>query len=381
MRKILPFFLILVLLVSCSTTGTRKQTYSIYAPGLERDISTTKHGNLRTDTDADTFLAESGFDYGDIVSVAFLDKNVEMPIVPVFSSAASGQAALALRKTDISKEYDKLATFFINFGDFLTTFGIATKETHEDGTWDWVAEQGISFPLRFDITLVEKAGYRTEVELSMLERTNNREDYPGLTDWQFANFRKVTTTGMGNCLYRSSTPINGELGRDTFAMTAFEGAGINVIINVADNTWNDIPQSYYRNQKILLLPMSVDITSESNLKHVVQSLQFMAGNPGIYCIHCKEGKDRTGFIIAILELLMGADMDEVIEDYMVTYENFYRVEKGTDRYQYISQTLIEQLEKCGIKGTDHLKEQTEAFLKKNGMTDEELTDLRRNLGV
>jgi len=381
MRKLFPFLLILVLLASCSSVGTENQTYTIYALGLERDISTTKHGNLRTDTDADTFLAESGFDYGDIVSVSFLDRNIEMPIVPVFSSAASGQAALALRKTDVSKEYDSLATFFINFGDFLTTYGIAAKKTNEDGTWDWVAEQGVSFPLRFDITLVEKAGYRTEVELSMLERTNNREDYPDITDWQFANFRKVTTTGMGNNLYRSSTPINGELGRNTFAMKAFEEAGINVIINVADDTWNDIPESYYKYQKILLLPMSVDITSESNLGIVAESLRFMAGNPGVYCIHCKEGKDRTGFIIAILELLMGADLDEVIEDYMVTYENFYRVEKGTERYRYISQTLIHQLETCGINGTEHLKQQTESFLRKLGLTDTELMNLRQNLGV
>ena len=381
MRKFTPFLFILVLLVSCSSVSVRNQTYTIYALSLERDVSTTKHGNLRTDTDADTFLEESGFDYGDIINVSFLDRNVEMPIVPVFSSAASGQAALALRKTDVSKEYDCLATFFINFGDFLTTYGIATKSVHEDGTWDWVAEPGVTFPLRFDITMVEKAGYRTEVELSMLERTNAREDYPDLTDWQFANFRKVTTTGMGNNLYRSSTPIDGELGRDIFAMKAFEEASVSVIINIADNTWNDIPESYYKHQKILLLPMSVDITSESNLEYVVQSLQFMAANPGIYCVHCKEGKDRTGFIIAILELLMGADMDEVIEDYMVTYENFYSVKKGTEKYRYISQTLIQQLETCGIKGTEHLKEQTEEFLEKHGLTGEELTILRQNLGV
>ena len=42
---------------------------------------------------------------------------------------------------------------------------------------------------------------------------NNREDYPELTDEQFANFRNIATTGMGaGILYRSSSPINPELG-------------------------------------------------------------------------------------------------------------------------------------------------------------------------
>ena len=381
MRKILPFFFILVLLVSCSTAGVQEQTYTVYALGLERDISTTKHGNLHLDKEAEDFLAESGLDYGDIVNVAFLDKNVKLPIVPVFSSASAGQAALALRTTDVSKQYDSLATLFINFGDFMTTYGIATRDVYNDGTWEWVAAEGVTFPLRFDITLVEKAGFKREVELSMLERTNKREDYPQLDDWQYANFRQVKTTGMGNCLYRSSTPISDELGRDSFAMKALKEAGVTVIINVADNTWNEVPESYYKDQNVILLPMSVDITSDSNMVIVAQGLRFMAENPGVYCIHCKEGKDRTGFIIALLEMLMGADINEVIEDYMATYENFYGVKKGTDKYVYISQTLLQQLEKCNIKGTENLKEQTEVFLKKLGLTNTEIEKLSQNLSV
>ena len=371
----------LVLLVSCSTAGVQEQTYTVYALGLERDISTTKHGNLHLDKEAEDFLAESGLDYGDIVNVAFLDKNVKLPIVPVFSSASAGQAALALRTTDVSKQYDSLATLFINFGDFMTTYGIATRDVYNDGTWEWVAAEGVTFPLRFDITLVEKAGFKREVELSMLERTNKREDYPQLDDWQYANFRQVKTTGMGNCLYRSSTPISDELGRDSFAMKALKEAGVTVIINVADNTWNEVPESYYKDQNVILLPMSVDITSDSNMVIVAQGLRFMAENPGVYCIHCKEGKDRTGFIIALLEMLMGADINEVIEDYMATYENFYGVKKGTDKYVYISQTLLQQLEKCNIKGTENLKEQTEVFLKKLGLTNTEIEKLSQNLSV
>jgi hypothetical protein len=375
MRKIHPFLFIVFLLISCATPKTEDASYSISVSDLEVGTSTNKHGNIRTDTDADTFLEESGFAYGDIVRVRFLGRSVEMPIVPIFSSVKRGNPGLALRKNDISDEYDKNATLFINYGDFITTYGIATLEKHEDGSLEWIPSEDITFPLTFEITLVEKAGYLTEVELSTLARTNNREDYPHLTDWQYANFRQVKTTGMGNCLYRSSTPLITDLGRNEYAMKAFEEAGINVIINVDDNGFDHLPDSYYAKQNVLFEPMSVNITSDSSIQLVAKVLRFMADNPGVYCIHCKEGKDRTGFIIAVLELFMGASLDEVIGDYMVSYENFYGVEKGTEKYSYISMALLDQLD------VFNLRTEVNAFLKKIGLSDDELARLRRNLSV
>jgi hypothetical protein len=375
MRKILPFLFIVFLLVSCSTSKTEAVHYSIYVPDLEIGSGANKHGNIRTTTDADTFLQESGFAYGDIVKISFLGRSLEMPIVPIFSSVKRGEPGLALRKTDISDEFDMRATLFINYGDFLTTYGIAKLEKHEDGSMKWIPAEDVIFPLTFEITLVQKAGYLKEVELSMLARTNNREDYPHLTDWQYANFRQVKTTGMGNCLYRSSTPLVTDLGRDTFAMKALEEAGVNVIINVDDNSPNHKPDSYYTKQNVFFEPMSIDITSDSSIELLARILRFMADNPGVYCVHCKEGKDRTGFIIAVLELFMGASVDEVIEDYMVSYENFYGVEKGTQKYTYISMALLDQLDVFNLR-TD-----VNAFLKKIGLTDDELARLRRNLSV
>ena len=375
MRKILTFLGIVLLLVSCSTVKSEDPRYLISVPDLHVGTSTNKHGNIRTTTDADTFLEESGFAYGDIVRVTFLDKSIEMPIVPVFSSVKRGEPGLALRKNDISDEYDRRATLFINYGDFITTYGIATLEKHEDGSLEWIPAENITFPLEFEITLVEKAGYLAEVELSTLSRTNNREDYPHLTDWQYANFRQVKTTGMGNCLYRSSTPLITDLGRNTFAMKAFEEAGINVIINVDDNGFDHLPDSYYAKQNVFFEPMSINITADSSIELLSRILRFMADNPGIYCVHCKEGKDRTGFIIAVLELFMGASLDEVLEDYMLSYENFFGVEKGTEKYTYISKILLDQLD------VFNLRTEVNSFLKKIGLTDDELARLRHNLSV
>ena len=82
----------------------------------------------------------------------------------------------------------------------------------------------------------EKGGYYDEWLIHQLVRTNNREDYKHLSDAEFANFRNVATTGMGkNALYRSSSPINDEIGRNTYADKAAEAAGVKTFMNLAND--------------------------------------------------------------------------------------------------------------------------------------------------
>ena len=391
MRKLLSLVflaLTLVLAVSCSTTAQREdEVYTIRIIGLERDISTTKHGNIRADEDGFTFLANSGFEFGDIVEVSFLDKKMDLPVVPSYSSVPAGQAGLALRVHDASNDpNDYLATLFINAGDFITTYGIATKETKEDKSWDWKACDGVSFPIEIEIRLKEKGGYLSQLALADLSKSNERSDYPEFDDFSFANFRKISTTGMGDCLYRSSSPLNDENGRDTYAMKAIEEEGVNVIVNIEED--KDTAQSrpaykgsYYSRQNVGYFLMTTDFMGNANYGPLCDVFRFMAANPGIYCIHCKEGKDRTGFVIAVLELLMGATMDEVIDDYMVTYRNFYKLEKGSDQYTYISNLIKDELKANGISGDAALQKQTEEFLNKIGLSAEDISALKANLSA
>lgn len=391
MRKLLGIvFLVLslVLVVSCSTTALKEnEAYTIRIIGLERDISTTKHGNIRTDEDCFTFLENSGFELGDIVEVSFLDKRMDLPLVPSYSSVPAGQAGLALRINDASNNpNDYLATLFMNAGDFMTTYGIAVKQTNDDNSWEWVACDGVTFPIEVEIRLKEKGGYLSQLALADLSKSNERSYYPELDDRGFANFRKVTTTGMGDCLYRSSSPLNDENGRAAYAMKATEEAGVNVIVNIEEA--KDIAQSrasyegsYYSRQKVSYFLMTTDFIGKTNNGPLCDALRFMAENPGIYCIHCKEGKDRTGFVTAVLELLMGATMDEVIDDYMVTYMNFYKVEKGTEQYSYISNQITDELKANGISDTGALQEQTEQFLLGTGLSSDEISKLKSNLSV
>lgn len=54
--------------------------------------------------------------------------------------------------------------------------------------------------------------------------------YPDLSDEQFANFRAITTTGIGaGKLYRSSSPVNPETNRNLIADRAVS-AGITKLV-------------------------------------------------------------------------------------------------------------------------------------------------------
>ena len=81
----------------------------------------------------------------------------------------------------------------------------------------------------------EKGGYCEEWLIRQLISTNEHTDYANLSDEAFASFRVINTTGMGKgVLYRSSSPINPLLGRNTYADKAAENASILTFVNLAD---------------------------------------------------------------------------------------------------------------------------------------------------
>ncbi len=64
-------------------------------------------------------------------------------------------------------------------------------------------------------------------------------------------------------------------------------------------------------------------------------MRFIIENEGPYYIHCMEGQDRTGAVCAIFESLLGASKNELMIDFMKTYENFYKVVRGSEQYMAI----------------------------------------------
>ena len=83
---------------------------------------------------------------------------------------------------------------------------------------------------------------------------------------------------------------------------------------------------------------------------------------------------------------MGASMDEVIDDYMLTYYNYYGVEEGSEKYDAIvKNNLIKVLNttfKVGDVYKADLAAEAAAFLTEDaGLTADEVAALKVRLGA
>jgi protein tyrosine/serine phosphatase len=327
-------------------------------------------------------LFDKGFKHGDIVEIAIGDKKWDAPLCTSYSDVDNGKTALrAIGATDG-------VVLAINMGDFATTAGIAQKTAIEEEPgyrWDYLMDS----PVQITITLKEEGGYREEWLIRQLVRTNERSDYSHLSDEAFANFRVISTTGIANgVLYRSSSPINPDLGRNTYADKAARDAGIITVVNLADssNTYEGAENTYYSTCQVTYVNLGADFLSEATLRGIAEGMRFIINNDGPYLIHCNEGKDRAGFVSALLECLMGATLNEVIDDYMLTYYNYYGVEKDTEKYNAIVKNNLIKVLNTTFKVADvykaELATEAEAFLIEDaGLTSNEVAALKAKLGA
>ena len=389
---------VLVLLMSFSRLGApsymesvkcaEKASAAILVKGVISIENISKHGNVYLSTTCEDFFA-AGYEYGDIVNVKILGKKYEMPFVKDYSNVDAGEPGV------FARENESNIILAINMGDFATTFGLATKTIFEDGSFVWNYNEGVMGPIKVSIRLKNAGGYLYQYELHKLTFTNERTDYPELTDEEFANFRAVSTTGMGcGILYRSSSPIDPSVGRNVYADKALKDARVSVIVNMTDTEesikeYEGFEDSYYSSAKHIALSMPMDYQAEDFRRGLARGFKYMARNPGVYAIHCKKGKDRTGYAVAILECLMGASCEEVIDDYMSSYYNYYGVKKGEPRYDAIAEGSIVKTLKSTFtfSGKDKKKNLCKRdlsvcavkFLKKIGLTKKQIKRLKRNL--
>jgi hypothetical protein len=176
----------------------------------------------------------------------------------------------------------------------------------------------------------------------------------------------------------------------TYAQAALERAGVTVIMNLADTrqeaeSYPGFRESYYARQKVVFLSLGIDVTEESFRAGLARGLAFFAENEGVYAVHCTEGKDRAGFVSALLECFSGASYEEVVADYMTTYENYYGVEKDSEKYTAIAgSNIIKTLETAfaveDLEMAD-LQAEAEEYMRQIGLTDAQIGKLKENLGI
>ena len=378
MKKIFSFFLMLCLLVSVLVSVTAEGTSATVT-----EIQ--KYGNLVLSMKGSELLSQ-GYAYGDIVTVTLNGQELEMPVGSNYSDVDQGSMICrVVIKPDTNEDTIILA---INMGDLATTTAIAEKEKIEaDPGYVW--HYSVEEPVTVSFAMKEQGGYYDQWVMHQLVRSENREDYPDLTDEAYANFRAVTTTGIGaGKLYRSSSPVNPEINRNHQADAAAEKAGVKTFVNLADaeetmKGYEGFADSYYSKQNYICLNLGVDFSSEEFRHGLAEGLRFIAKGEAPFLVHCNEGKDRAGFVSAVIEALMGASADEITADYMVTFFNYYGVQPGTEQYGIIASSNIQKslAAAFGMESlsSGNLQESCVSYLESIGLTADEIAGVQAKL--
>ena len=374
--------------VSCATKVTTEPVVE-EVKALESSVSDIqKYGNLVlsiTKSDMDSINAE----YGDVFTISFDDQALQAPYCTSYSDVDLGNLVL--------RNDGDVMILAINMGDFASTYGIATKVTNPDKTYEWVFEEGKKLEdVTLTLVLSGKGEYRDQYLIHQLSRTNDRNDYS--SDAVFANFRGIKGGNLGSdALYRSSSPVNNEIGRAMYADKLAEENKINTVMNLADSS--DAVEGYFKEEgfaspyykslyergQVIALNMGVSFKTREFQLALVEGLTFLSLNEGPYLVHCNEGKDRAGFTSALLSALMGLSYEEIAADYMTSYENYYHVEKGTEQYEAVKRSNIDSMlsfiagvEADNLSSVD-LSAKAEEFLLAIGMEKANIDTLKSKL--
>lgn len=259
------------------------------------------------------------------------------------------------------------------------------------GLWK---EAGVTESDTATFTLNTPKKYLKIQETLNLDRPTDRSEYP--SDEAFANFRALTGGNLKeNFLYRGVSPLLTTDGRGAVADKLIEKAGIENVLDLADTAeevTNDLNAegfdspyvtSLYDNGHFLALGMSADFTSDAYCQSVAEGMRFLLKQGASTYIHCSMGRDRTGFVCTVLEALAGASYDEMRDDYMLTYTNFYKITADdTERYETIAHLYFDDFlttisgvtDEAELKSTDY-EAAARKYLVKGGMTEEEVDQL------
>ena len=114
--------------------------------------------------------------------------------------------------------------------------------------------------------------------------------------------------------------------------------------------------------------------------------ESMLNNDGPFYIHCLEGKDRTGYVCMVIVALCGASYDELVDDYFITYKNYYGIEKGSEKYNVIKELHIDEMiryvfsfdKSVNLLGANYHSKANE-YLKAIGLNQEQIDALQTKL--
>ncbi len=316
-----------------------------------------------------------GFLYGDSVTVSF-SNGYKLEGLPYYNGYYTQNGSPLLIAYP---GYDYIKAAINNGDDLWTVAGLSEEDTAS-------------------ITLNEHGVFADIQAARDIHYTDAREDYPD--DQTFANFRSVKAGDiLPDVLYRSASPCDNQHKRATYVDALLKAAGVRYIVDLADTQEKiegylsaedfacDAFLSLYQEDLVIPLALNMNFASADFARKIVKGLTGMTEHEGPYLVHCTEGKDRTGFVCMLLEALCGASYEEIVSDYMITYNNYYKISKTEDltRYSVIVENVLDPMirsmigdENADLTKTD-LQQAAKVFLTKAGMPETAITALAGRL--
>ena len=358
MRKITGMMAVLVL-ASALYAGCRKAPEPAQNEEVlsVKDLATqheTEFGGVYIKMSIEDFN-KLGFEYGDSVDVEF-SNGYRLEDIPYYNGyyVDAGQPLLIAYP---GYDYIKAA---INYGEDLWEEA-SLQGGILGGKPKFVPLYELGHILEHDtasVTLRERGKYKDIQTARDIHYTDERTDYPG--DEVFANFRNFRMGNIKeNILYRSASPCDNQHNRASYVDALIKEAGVQFILNLsdndvkinrymaADNFNSPYFQSLYDDNKVEAIALNMNYQSEEFAQKIVQGFNAMAEAEGPYLVHCTEGKDRTGFVCMLIEALAGASYEEIADDYMLTYDNYYKINetKDPERYRLILEQNLDAMVK------------------------------------
>ncbi len=316
-------------------------------------------------------LTAAGFALGDSVDVAF-SNGVTLTDIPYFN----GYYVKTGNPVVVAYPGNAYVLIACSNGDFWTPYEL------EDG-------------MTVDITLNTKAKYLVTQEAIGQSYSTERADFD--SDIVFANFRALKGGNLkDDFLYRGASPVDNRRNRAAYANELLEQYNIACVIDLADSDEemlgyfekedfsSDYAKKLYEEGKTVTLSMNASYSKDKYKQSVVKGLRKLLEVGGPAYIHCLEGKDRTGFVCMLIEALAGASYEEMRDDYMTTYANYYNITlDGTpDKYNAIVTVYFDAFMEYLSGETDAAKlhdldytDYAKQYLIDGGMTEAEIDEL------
>ncbi len=319
---------------------------------------------------------KKGFAFGDSLNVCF-SNGTEYEDIGYYSGyyVAAGQE-LVVGYPDY--EYIK---FCINYGDDI-----------------WKIHD-LDESMTCTLTVHQKGKYKAIEDLLSISYSNDRTDYE--SDEEFANFRSIEVGGIApGTLYRGASPIDNRKKRASTVDHLLDEYNVATVLDLADSrstidsfyAKEDFASPYFKgldeDGQVMPLGMGAAYKNEDFSNKLKNMLLGMLEKEAPYYIHCLEGKDRTGYVCMIIEAMCGATYDDLVDDYFITYKNYYKIdqEKDPEKYELIKTIHIDEMIRYAFDFgeqvnllTANYKSQVDDYLQYIGLEEEQIHNLADKL--